>query len=497
MSYNSNGPVHMYNEGAYIRVSNDNNGVVVNYVKSTLVIQRDSVNTFFMKNDSFINYYNYVDVATPASTDIDNLISIITSWNTSMSSNLTVTSTTTFSSAMLDPLSRLKVSSQPDTVMLLNTTYNKNPLRIDEITLSNAVSSHDASKGVVNMNLVSTTASRIVRQSKLYTPHVFGSTTTAIVNGVLTTNNTNSNVVSRIGVFDDSNDVPAAGAQNTGNGIFFQYDNKSNLKLVHRTNAGGSQVDTVVPRASWNLDTLDGNGVSGLTLNTTSPTNFVFEWNQANLSSIARAGLYTNGVSFCHVFSNVPMFGNPSLPVRWEIAHNSNLGTANSATMVQGPAIIYTDEPYTGPNKNFAYDLGANFKLLNTVGTTPLMSLRLADIYERAKIYPKDLEIVNIAAGGVGKWQLSLNSTLTGASFSNVTSSSFAECDSNATAVSGGIPVASGYIYDSGNTKVHLNDKDISLLCSIDGTQDVLTLQVTNINGTLNVSSSIEWVEQE
>ena len=497
MSYNASGPVHMNNVGAYIRVTNDNNGVVVNYVKSTLVIQRDSVNTFFMKNDSFINYYNYVDVATPESSNIDNLMSIITSWNTSMSSNLTVTSTTTFSSAMLDPLSRLKVSSQPDTVMFLNTTYNKNPLRIDEITLSNAVSSHDADKGVVNMNLVSTTASRIVRQSKLYTPHVFGSTTTAIVNGTLTTNNTNSNVVSRIGVFDDANDVSGAGAQSTGNGIFFQYDNTSNLRLVHRTNTSGSQVDTVVQRSSWNLDKLDGTGASGLTLNVTSPTNFVFEWNQANSSSIARAGVYANGVSFCHVFSNVSMFGNPALPVRWEIAHNSNLGTANSATLVQGPAVIYTDEPYTGPNKTFAYDLGSNFKLINTVSTVPLLSIRLSNTYERAKIYPKELEIVNIAAGGVGKWQLSLNPTLTGASFSNIATSSFAEGDSNATALSDGVNVASGYIYDAGVTKVPLNDKDISLLCSINGTQDILTLQLTNINGALNVSSSIEWIEQE
>jgi len=497
MAYNSEGPVHMYNEGAYIRVTNDNNGVMVNYNKSTLVIQRDSDNTFFMKNDSFINYYNYTDVATPVSTSLNNLISIIASWNTSMGSNISVTSTTTFSSTMLDSLSRLKVSSQPDTVMTINTTYNKNPSRIDEFTLSNAVSSHDGSKGVVNMNLVSTTGSRIIRQSKLYTPHVFGSTTTAIVNGVLTTNNTNSNVVSMIGVFDNSNDVIGASAQSTGNGVFFKYDNTSNLKLVHRTNITGTQVDTVVPQGNWNIDPLDGNGPSGLTLNVASPNSFVFEWNQANASAIAKAGVYANGVSFCHVFSNVAMFGNPALPVRWEIAHDSNLGTANSATMVQGPAVIYTDEPYTGPNKTFAYDIGSNFKLMNTTGTSPLMSIRLANTFERAKIYPKDLEIINIAAGGVGKWQLTLNPTLIDASFSSVDASSFAEGDSNATDAVGGVSVASGYIYSAGVTKVPLNDKDISLLCSIDGTQDVLTLQVTNINGTLNVSSSIEWVEQD
>ncbi len=497
MSYNSNGPVHIYNEGAYIRVTNDNNGVVINYVKAALVIQRDSPNTFFLKNDTFINYYNYTDIATPASTDIDDLLSTIKSWNTSMSSNINVTSTTTFSTSMMDPLSRLRVSSQPDTVLTLNTTYNKNPLRIDEITSSNALSSHETSKGVVNMNVVATTSSRIVRQSKIYTPHVYGSTTTAIINGILTTNNTNSNIVSKIGVFDDANDVTGGSAQSTGNGLFFRYDNKSNLNLVHRTNVSGSQVDTVVPQASWNMDTLDGNGPSGITLNVSGNNNFVFEWNQANTSSTARAGVYKSGVTFCHAFSNLSVFGNPALPVRWELAHDSNLGSANSATMLQGPAVIYSDEPYSGPNKTFAYDLGSNFKLLNTVSTVPLWSIRLADAYERAKIYPKELEILNISAGGVGKWDLTLNPTLTSASFSNVSISSFAEADSNATEASGGICVASGYIYSAGVTKIPLNDKDISVLCSISGTQDILTLQVTNINGTLNVSSSIEWIEQD
>jgi hypothetical protein len=245
------------------------------------------------------------------------------------------------------------------------------------------------------------------------------------------------------------------------------------------------------------VDTLDGNGASGLTLNPTTNTNFVFEWNQANSSSVAKAGIYKNGISYCHVFSNASVFGNPNLPIRWELAHDSNLGSANSATMVQGPAVIYSDEPYTGPNKSFAYDLGSNFILMNTPSTMPLWSIRLADAYERAKIFPKELEIINLAAGGVGKWQLTLNSTLTSSSFSNVDVSSFAEADSNASAASGGVCVASGYIYNAGVTKVPLNEKDISVLCSINGTQDLLTLQVTNINGALNVSSSIEWIEQE
>lgn len=347
------------------------------------------------------------------------------------------------------------------------------------------------------MSTVSTPTSRIIRQSKLYAPHVYGSTSTAVVNGVLTTNSTNSNVVSKIGLFDDSNDVSGANAQSTGNGIFFKYDNSNQLSLVYRTNYSGSQTDTEVAQSSWNVDPLDGNGPSGVTLDVTDINNFVFEWNQVNPNMAARAGVYTSGITYCHVFSNVDPFGNPSLPVRFELAHNSNLGSANSATMVQGPCSIYTDEIYAGASKVGEFSMGSNFTLITTPVSVPLMSLRLANSYERAKLYPKDLEIVNIAAGGVGRWELLLNSTLTGASFSNVSSYSFAEVDTSATASSNGVVLASGYIYNAGVHKISLNDKDINLLCSINGTQDQLSLVVTNLNGTLNVTSSIEWVEKE
>ncbi len=494
MAYNASGSVHMYNDGAYIRVTNDNNGVVIHYVKASLIIQKDSASSFFLKNDSIINYYNYTDVATPISNSIDDLISQIKSWNTSMSSNLSVTSVTTFSDSIMDSFDRLKTSYPQDILLSLNNTFSSNGLRIDELT-SNAMSTFNGSRGAVSMNVLNSAGSRIVRQSKLYPYHVYGSTSTAIVNGTLTTNNTNSNIVSRIGVFDDSNDV--SGGPPTGNGVFFQYDNKSNLRLVHRTSVGGSQVDTVVPRANWNLDTLDGNGASGITLNVTEPINFLFEWNQANSSAIAKAGVYRNGATYCHAFSNAPLFGNASLPVRWEMFHDSNLGSANSATMIQGNAVVLSDSGFKGNKNVFAYDLGSNFKMLNASSNAALFSIRLSDTYERAQVHVDKLEIINIASGGVGKWQLILNpSSLTGqVSFSNVASTSFVEADMSGLQADGGICVATGYIYDAGVTQVPLSSKDISLLCSITGQQDTLTLSATNINGTLNLSASVEWSE--
>jgi hypothetical protein len=90
-----------------------------------------------------------------------------------------------------------------------------------------------------------------------------------------------------------------------------------------------------------------------------------------------------------------------------------------------------------------------------------------------------------------------LNGTLTGAAFSNVSSDSFVQYSTSETACTGGIIVASGYIYDAGVKQIDLDVRDISMVSTIAGTQDTLTVLVTNMLGTLNVTAGIEWIEQE
>jgi hypothetical protein len=495
--------VSFYNEGAYIRMVNSATGVDVRINKASLMIQKDSDASFFLKNDSYVSYFNYNQIALPASSNLTDLVNTIATWNTSFSSNMTVsvsdTMTTTFSSAMLDPLSRLKVTATPNTTLSIHTLYDKNPTKIDEITASNASSTHNAFKGIVNMTIAQVPTSSIIRQSKLYTPHVYGSASVAVVNGTLTTNSNNSNVVSKIGVFDDSDNVTMSNAQPTGNGVFFKYDNSNGLNLVYRTNASGTEVDTTMSQSNWNLDKLNGTGSSGYTLNVTAPQNFVFEWNVVNQAQPARAGVYSrDGIVYCHAFSNVPFFGNPCLPVRWEIGHSAALGAVpDIATMTQGSATVYADESSHAPQRLYSFNKGSNFTLMTSNFTTPLMSIRLAPSFNRAKVHPKQLEIINTAAGGTGLWSMVLNGTLTGAAFSNVSSDSFVQYSTSETACTGGIIVASGYIYDAGVKQIDLDVRDISMVSTIAGTQDTLTVLVTNMLGTLNVTAGIEWIEQE
>ena len=77
-------PITITDDSAYIKVVHGD-GVVVFYVKASLVVQKLNEETFMLKNDSFANYYNYADVVEPVTDDLDELVQKLASWNTALS----------------------------------------------------------------------------------------------------------------------------------------------------------------------------------------------------------------------------------------------------------------------------------------------------------------------------------------------------------------------------------------------------------------------------
>lgn len=508
MSYNAEGPIHMYNEGAYIRVVNNATNTVVNYIKANLLIQRDSSLRFFLKNDSYINYYNYTDVADPVSTDVDDLIATLTSWNVGGemvsigNSNLPVTILNSnvpisLPTSIKDQFSRLKVSYPAVPVLHINSSYDKNFAQISELVANNGSSSFDASTATVVMNITTDSGSRVVRQSKLYTQHVHGSTSTAIVSGKLISDVTVTGVVSKIGVFDNYFDNDSG--QMIGNGLFFQWD--GGLSVVYRTISGGLAQDLAFPQAQWNMDKFNGTYPSGINWDITQIQNFVFEWNQS-IPGSAKVGIMghrndTNEdcIIWCHQFFNSPKFSNPCLPVRWEIL--SPEGTASALSMNQGPATVYTTKQLQEPNVIKHFSLENTMVTLNSPTTKVLLSIRLRYACERAKLKPRSLQIANIAGGGFGYWSLVLNPLLTDPFWMDLnTETSYACYDQTAQNYMLGQVITSGYIYNASVQTINLEEHDITLMSTIEGYPDILSLVVTNVNGVLNVTASIDWYEQ-
>lgn len=76
--------VRITNESAYIKVVH-NDGVVVYYVKASLLLQKQSDRVFMMKCDSFEKFYEWKDIIEPVTSNIDALLDTLASWNTALS----------------------------------------------------------------------------------------------------------------------------------------------------------------------------------------------------------------------------------------------------------------------------------------------------------------------------------------------------------------------------------------------------------------------------
>ena len=140
----------------------------------------------------------------------------------------------------------------------------------------------------------------------------------------------------------------------------------------------------------------------------------------------------------------------------------------------------------------FSYSNGATLRTV-PIGGLPILSLRAKT--SGALIVPLE---VGIFAGGNTYFEIFINPTLTGASWASAGSSCGAEYDISATASSGGIRVASGYVVLSGGaTQMVGRDNLLGRLgLEFDTTTnvgDIITIFATSFAGSVSASASIQW----
>ena len=168
-----------------------------------------------------------------------------------------------------DAFGRQRVSA-PETLFDLSHLYDKQPLYVEELLVTGGTTTHLPNEAAVRMDVTTTAASRVVRQTKRYFNYQPGKSMLVLLTGVLT-DVTNTGITSRIGFFDDAADKSV---DISGNGVFFEYSGGT-LKIVKRSYTTGAQVDTAVAAAGWSEgDPLDGTGPSGVTFDPTKAQIF-------------------------------------------------------------------------------------------------------------------------------------------------------------------------------------------------------------------------------
>ncbi len=396
-------------------------------------------------------------------------------------------------SAAIDAFARLRVSS-PVTVFENKQLYDRQPLIWSESTATGGNIIYNTNRASCLLTTNGNNGSSAIRQSKQRINYQPGKSLLVLTTFILGA--AENNVRKRIGYFDSNN------------GVFLQ-QTASALSIVKRSYVGGFVSETTVDQSSWNLDTLDGNGPSGILLDVTKAQIFMADFEWLGVGRV-RVGFIINGMPiyvheflFTNVIDSVYM-STPNLPVRYEIT-NTAAGTAGSLEEICSTAISeggYADLGVLRSINRASTAIGFR----NTDGLIPIISIRLKSAYIGTTIVPTDISIA-CANATTYLWQLILNPTIAGvdaASWTDVTNSAIQYDVSRtiANALSGGTVIKSGYVVGQGNTVSSTGPGDLrSLLlmsADINNIPDQLVLAVKRIDtGGSNVDyyGSISWRE--
>ncbi len=381
-----------------------------------------------------------------------------------------------------DAFGRLRVS-QPYTLFDSQQRYAADN-QFDTSTVNGASTTFLANESSLRMSVAATTNSEAVRQTFRSMSYQPGKG--LLVLATFAMNTPTANIRQRVGYF------------NTQNGVFFQA-NGTTLSMVLRSNSlptPGTPSDArTVNQADWNGDKLNGTGPSGLTLDPSKTQIFWCDFEWLGVGSV-RTGFIINGQYIvCHTFNNANDIGSvymttAILPVRYEITNLSNVTTAS---MKQICSTVISEGGYEQYSPSH---LARRTAILSNIQLTflPIVSIRLASTALGAVVIPGRMQVIPIA-GQNYEVGLFFNATLTGASWSAVSTDANVEMDTSATAMTGGTLVQSDYVTASGSGGIQpLVDPAgynwaLQLGTSLAGVSDVLTLGIRTVDSATPAGS--------
>lgn len=374
----------------------------------------------------------------------------------------------------VDAFGRARVS-QPYTLFDSQNRYAIDN-QFDTSTATGGSTTYQANEATVDLNVTTSSGSQVVRQTYRSFPYQPGKSLLILTTFVM--NAAKTGLRQRVGYF------------NTQNGVFLQR-NDSTVSLVLRTYTGGSVDDSrAVTQANWNGDKLDGTGDSGLTLDLSKSQIFFMDVEWLGVGNV-RCGFIINGqYVVAHTFYNANDLSKvymttAVLPVRYEITNTT--ATASASTLKQICSTVISEGGYEQTSIDH---VARRTTALATIGTTflPLVSIRLASTALGAVVLPNRVQVLPTTSQNY-EVALIKNPTLTGASWSAVSTNANVEFDVSATATTGGSIVQTDYATASGSggaqnlSAATGYNWDSQLGASLAGVSDIYTVAIRTVSG--------------
>jgi hypothetical protein len=402
----------------------------------------------------------------------------------------------------LDAFSRLRISN-PDTLWDVQSQYNTNSLTMESGNTGTGTSAptHDANTRMIALSTTAGTGT-VYTQSYEYIPYQPGKSHFIAITGLLGAGV--AGAVVDVGYFDASN------------GIFLRQNGTSGLQLVRRTKTSGSVVDNTVAQTSWNIDTLDGNGGTGITLDVTKVFILVIDLQFLGMGRI-RVGFDIGGkIVYVHEFVNanvltVPYMQTASLPIQMLITTTATGGAKASyfkcaAVESEGGRIDHDSFPFSTPEAVETAGSGTRTHILSVRPKTTFNS-----IANRERFVIGNLDILVTGSNPV-YWELCVGAVFAASTWADVNTAysafEYTSVRGSFTNLTTGIVIASGHVSGAGSganpptvTPITINSVVAQKYpISLDRAGAVramgtLTLLVTGIGGTSASRAVINFME--
>ena len=377
--------------------------------------------------------------------------------------------------AKLDAFGRQRFST-PYTLFDSHNLLSKNN-KFDESITGGSVT-YDSDLSEVQLNVTGTSGDEVIRQS--YRNFSYQPGKSLLILNTFVMNEPKENLRQRVGYF------------NADNGIYVEQSG-SDVYMVLRNNGS----ETRVAKDDWNVDKLDGTGLSDVTIDLTKSHIFWMDIEWLGVGSV-RTGFVINGqFIIAHIFHNSNINNSvymttPNLPIRYEI---TNTGTTSGASKLGQICSTVLSEG--------GYEARATE---HVVGSTSLAGVAIDTAFEsvvtiRMKrsgpiVVPAGADVLNVANTDF-EWALLKNATpsssLTWASATDnveysLTNVTFSDIGQR---VGGGFmggktaPVSFGDGFDWG----------YQLGETIGGTSDTFTLAARAKSNSSNVAGILKWYE--
>jgi len=401
-----------------------------------------------------------------------------------INASITGTTTVSFPTGGNDAFGRLRVS---DAYTLFDTrTRYYDHQQFSSSTSTGGAVSYNANDSTFTLTVNGSSGSEVIRETKRVFPYQPGKS--LLIYNTFAMAPANENLRQRVGFF---------GAQN---GIYFEQAGSTQY-LVIRSYSSGVLQEERIDKTLWNGPD------AGYIIHPEATQIFWIDVEWLGVGSV-RCGFVVNGAyKLMHTFHHANRFelGAPvytttymttaCLPVRYEITNTGTSGQSHS--MKQICSSVISEGGYNAFSTSETAGTGITPFRLVTAGTYyPIISIRLASSRLDSIVLPRQVDILSPTVNYY-RWVLLLNPTLTGATWSGVSSTGSVEYDTAArvNAVTGGTELASGYISSRELSILGADFFSFQLGRTLSGVSDIVTIALTATSNNADVLAQIGWQE--